>query len=79
MRAETLLISLARRYPKQTAVVMRKRPLLIFALRGDEAGLARALKQEEEVERRVDRLYWAPLKKDMERLRHRIVRIKRTN
>ena len=77
MRAETLLISLTRRYPKQTAAIMRKRPLLIFALRGDEAGLARALKQEEEVERRADRLYWAPLKKYLERLRHYIQQTKK--
>jgi len=38
------------------------------ARRGDE--IERALREEEIVERKRDKRYWLPLKKELERLRH---------
>lgn len=70
LRTPELLVDLAKKYPQRTARVARRRPLLAQALRGDELALQAALKKEEEVERIADRIYWAPLKKELERLRH---------
>lgn len=70
MRTPALLVDLAKKYPKQTRRAARRRPLLVLALKDDEPGLDAALKQEEETERVADRIYWSPLKKELERLRH---------
>lgn len=74
MRTPELLVDLAKEYPKQTSRAIRRRPLLVYARRGDELGLDAALKREEEAERAADRHYWSPLKKDLERLRHKRTR-----
>lgn len=71
MRTPELLVDLAKKYPKQTSHAARRRPLLVYALKGDELGLDAALKKEEGTERQADRRYWLPLKKDLERLRHK--------
>jgi hypothetical protein len=47
-----------------------QRPLLNLALAGDSGGLSEALNAEEDAERGQDRRYWAPLKAELERLRH---------
>ena len=49
------------------------RPLLLNAIAGDLNSLAMALATEEATERERDRLYWAPLRRELEALR----RIKR--
>ena len=36
---------------------------------GNEAGLHAALRAEEDAERATDRVYWLPLRKELERLR----------
>lgn len=72
MRTPEILVDLAKRYPKQTSCAVNRRPLLHYALGGDKLGLEAALKDEEEAERSADRCYWAPLKKDMERMHHKI-------
>jgi len=74
MRTPEILVNLAKKYPKQTSHAINRRPLLHYAMRGDQLGLAAALKDEEEAERVADRSCWAPLKKDLERMRHQIVR-----
>lgn len=71
MRTPELLVDLAKKHPQQTSCAVYRRPLLVYALRGDELGLDVALKREEGAERAADRHYWAPLKKDLERLRHK--------
>lgn len=70
MRTPEILLDLAKKYPKKTSQAARRRPLLVYALKDDLPGLGAALKKEEEAEREADRLYWMPLKKDLERLRH---------
>ena len=53
-----------------------KRPLLRLALDGQIEKLNAALSAEESAEREKDRLYWLPLRKELEQLRHS--RIKKT-
>lgn len=52
------------------AHLLRKRPLLELAVTGSQSSLADTLLLEEQREREADRQYWAPLKKELERLRH---------
>jgi hypothetical protein len=74
MRTPEVLVKIVKKYPAQARRAARRRPLLLHALKGDEPGLEAALKKEEETERDADRLYWAPLKKELERLRHKHMR-----
>jgi hypothetical protein len=46
-----------------------KRPLLTAASAGDEAAVARLLREEEDREREADRQSWAPLRRRLEALR----------
>ncbi|MFO0827120.1 MAG: hypothetical protein U0572_03135 [Phycisphaerales bacterium] len=49
------------------------RPAVQRALQGgDEAAIAGALREEEDAERAADATYWAPLKRELEELRHRV-------
>ena len=50
--------------------LVKKRPLLEFAVSGNERALIKALSAEEETERNADRRYWSPLKAELEELRH---------
>lgn len=70
LRTPKLLIELAThtRTPPQ---LFRQRPLLKALKLEDESILAKLLIEEEEKEREADREYWRPLKKELERLRHR--------
>jgi hypothetical protein len=70
LRTPELLIELASaqgRLPKQ---LILKRPLLKLAEPGKELELAKALLDEEASEREADRQYWAPLRAELEKLRH---------
>ena len=69
LRTPELLIPLAARYPEVCRRLAAKRPLLADAGRGDATILARALFDEETAERARDRLYWLPLRAELERLR----------
>ena len=69
-RTPAMLRELAARYPDQLAGILSQRPLLTLAAAGDEPGLAAALEAEEKQEREADRLYWLPLRKELEDLRH---------
>jgi len=51
------------------AANLARRPLLTDAGRGDPTLLARALFDEETAERARDRLYWWPMRAELERLR----------
>jgi hypothetical protein len=46
------------------------RPLLTKAVAGSETAVAQGLHEEEALERERDRLYWAPLRQELEALRH---------
>lgn len=69
-RTEALLIEIAHQHPEPLAALISKRPLLAWAKAGDEARLSSELKAEENQEREADRAYWAPLKAELENLRH---------
>ncbi len=70
-RTTALLINLACEFRDETEVLASGlRPLLKAALLGDEAGVETALAGEEQAERAADRAYWAPLKSELERMRH---------
>lgn len=70
-RTPSLLIEIVNAYPDQVSAMIQKRPLLEFGTAGHEKELERALAEEESRERESDRVYWAPLKMELEELRHR--------
>jgi hypothetical protein len=70
-RTVATLIEVSRQHSEHLAAVATERPLLASAAAADETGLAAALAEEERREREADRLYWAPLRKELEELRHR--------
>ena len=74
LRTPDLLIELARSQGRIPAHLCRKRPLLKLAITGNNSSLADALLAEEQREREADRQYWAPLKKELESLRHALAR-----
>ncbi len=68
LRTPLLLVEVAQRFHEQCERLVEDRPLL--ALTGHKLDeLAEAIKQEEFRERDADRSYWAPLRKELERLR----------
>jgi hypothetical protein len=64
-----LLQQLVRKFPEHAAGVASMRPLTQHAQAMELAELAAALAREEETERERDRLYWAPLRQELEQLR----------
>jgi hypothetical protein len=70
LRTPDLLIELAAQQLRIPAHLRRQRPLLKLATTSTKSLLAAALIEEERREREADRQYWAPLKKELERLRH---------
>lgn len=70
LRTPELLIELAKRNTVLCQRLTAKRPLLAFAASGKQAALERMLAEEESAERKKDQLYWLPLKKELEKLRH---------
>ena len=70
LRTPELLPEAAGRWPTAWLAQKRHRALLKLARPGREAELAEALLREEWAERRADARYWAPLKAELEGLRH---------
>jgi hypothetical protein len=68
-RTPDFLVALAPAYPEQTQSVVASRPLLSLAVQGDRPALEVALQKEEHDERERDRVYWEPLRRELERLR----------
>jgi len=64
-RTPTLLVDLARRFPR---VVVARRAVAA-ARRGDRRAVEQELRREEVRERALDRRYWAPLRAELERWR----------
>ena len=70
LRTPALLIESAGRFSDRAHALAPSRPLLLHALSGDEHAVADALTAEEDAERKADREYWAPLRAELEALRH---------
>lgn len=71
LRTASILISLAQHYKELATALTRKRSLLTFALSSDSSNLESALLAEQEKEKLADREYWLPLRKELEKLRHK--------
>ena len=69
LRSPTILSEVARCDPHRCQQLAPLRPLLVHAAAGCEDSLAASLRAEENLEREADRLYWAPLKQELEQLR----------
>jgi len=71
LRTPELLVSVCADYPEFARQDPGRRPLLAMAMEGSIDAVEEALRVEELEERRRDREYWAPLKKELETLRRR--------
>jgi len=71
LRTSALLVDLAKTYPRLAKKLLPRRRLLRHAFSGRMAPLERALSTEEAIEQKKDKLYWAPLLSELEKLRHR--------
>ena len=69
-RTPERLAELATRFPTETRAFAAARPLLTHALAGDLESLRPALDAEVRAEQAKDRVYWAPLRRELEALRH---------
>jgi hypothetical protein len=70
LRTPPLLVEVAHSWPDVEKQEEVRRGLLKQARMGRETALANALAREEQAERRADARYWAPLRAELERLRH---------
>jgi hypothetical protein len=70
LRTPELLLEAAAAHPKLSRELVSQRPVLSPALAQDHAAVVRLLAQEEQALREKDRLYWLPLKAELEALRH---------
>jgi len=70
MRTPELLCEVVQAAPEIARELEVKRPLLRFASMTKPGELESALAEEERTERERDRIYWQPLKAELEQLRH---------
>lgn len=70
LRTPELLLQLAQAASAEAAEAAKTRAAVAAALRDDPAAVEAALLAEEARERQADREYWAPLKRELETLRH---------
>jgi hypothetical protein len=70
LRTPSLLIQVAKLHPARCGRLSLKRPLLTYASTGEAEKLERALAEEESAERERDKVYWLPLRQELEKLRH---------
>jgi hypothetical protein len=70
LRTPALLTEVARSHHARCRRLSKDRPLLAEAPSGNAAALEHMLHEEEVAERQRDRLYWLPLRRELERLRH---------
>ncbi len=69
LRTAELVMEVSREYPDAARRAAVGRPAVAAALRADMDAAARSLEEEERAARRLDREYWAPLKRELEQLR----------
>lgn len=79
LRTPELLVEAAQAWVEASRQAASDRPLLALARPGALAELRAALAAEEMAERERDRLYWHPLKVELEQLRHAASRQSRRN
>ena len=72
LRTAELLCEAARGFPHTADGLLIARPLLSDALEGRVARVEEQLHEEEAREREADRMYWAPLRAELEQLRYRL-------
>ena len=70
LRTPQNLIEVAGRHPEASRQLSAQRPLIHHAIDGDVAAITAGLAEEEKQEREKDRIYWQPLKAELEKLRH---------
>ena len=70
LRTPQLLLEVAQAHAGLARRIATQRPLLKHAISGKRAQLERALRAEEAGLRTEDKIYWSPLLKELERLRH---------
>jgi hypothetical protein len=70
LRTPELLIEAGHNHAQLCRELTSIRPLLAAVSAGDSGELARLLAEEEHREREADRVYWQPLKQELQRLRH---------
>ena len=70
LRTPELLLELARRHPSPCRRLAKHRALLVHAQAGKLDDLEQALLAEEATERQRDKVYWLPLRRELEKLRH---------
>jgi hypothetical protein len=69
-RTPEVLVELSQSNAALARRIVAARPLLAHAIAGNMAGLERALAAEAAAERQRDRVYWLPLRRELEALRH---------
>jgi hypothetical protein len=69
LRTPDLLIAVAAAHPEAARRIAEFRPAVLAALTRPEDDVARLLTEEEQEERRKDREYWDPLRRELEHLR----------
>jgi hypothetical protein len=69
LQTPELLLDLAARHPESARTMISVRPALRTALHGTAEDLRQDLENEQKEERRRDREYWDPLKRELEQLR----------
>jgi len=70
LRTPELLLDAVRWFKEEAEEVSRERAVIRAALADDVGAIADSLAAEEARERELDRVYWTPLKAELERLRH---------
>ncbi len=70
LRTPQLLVEAALSYPSEAELAGRERSAVRAAIRQDRETVEAELTREENRERETDRAYWAPLRAELERLRH---------
>jgi hypothetical protein len=69
-RTPEMLLALNAHNPNAVEKAVRQRHLLSILPAGITSDIEQSLHEEELAERKADRLYWAPLRKELEQLRH---------
>jgi hypothetical protein len=69
LRTADLILTLVAQFPDEAGEVSSGRAVVGAALWGDREAVERALVAEEEAERRADRIYWEPLRRELAELR----------
>lgn len=68
-RTPDILVSLASQYLNIASPMIVNRPLLRSVIKGNQEEIQKLLREEEDMERELDKQYWAPLKDELEKWR----------